>query len=73
MRNLKRDKRKNSPLGLGVSFDAYNNQGLLQTHSLTTGTNTTNINVSNYISGLYTFVLEVDGIVVSTKHLVVVH
>ena len=54
-------------------YDGYNNQGLLQTHLLVDGDNIVDIDVSNYISGLYTFTLEVDGVVVSSKHLVVIH
>jgi len=54
-------------------FDAYNNQGLLQTHSLTEGTNSTSINVSNLISGLYIVAIVVDGNVVANANLIVIH
>ena len=46
---------------------------MLQSHSLQAGDNSISVNVSNYVSGLYTFVVEVDGQVVASKHLVVIH
>lgn len=65
------------PFGIGLAelklFDAYNNQGLLQTHTLQEGENSTNLNVSNLTSGLYTVGIEVDGILVANANLIVIH
>ena len=37
------------------------------------GSNTTNINVQNLISGLYIVVVEVDGVSVADANLIVIH
>jgi hypothetical protein len=54
-------------------YDSYNTQMLLQTHTLEAGDNIVEVDVVNYSSGLYTFVVEVDAQVVVSKHLVVIH
>ena len=54
-------------------YDSYQTQSVLQTYTLETGDNVVPINVTNLTSGLYTFVLEVNGVVQISKHLVVIH
>lgn len=54
-------------------YDSYQTQMILQTHPLVVGDNIVPIDVSLYSSGLYTFTVEVDGVVVASKHLVIIH
>lgn len=54
-------------------YDSFNTLFLLEEHNLEPGDNAITIDVSTYSSGLYTFVVEVEGQVVTSKHLAVIH
>ena len=71
--NINVDIPTNTGLAQLKLYDAYNNNGLLETHTLVDGTNTVNLNVQNLISGLYLVIIEIDGVAVVNTNLIVIH
>jgi Zn-dependent metalloprotease len=67
----------NVPENIGTAqlllVDTYNNLGTLGYIPLNIGSNAVSFDVVNYFSGVYTIILEVDGINVANKHLVIIH